>query len=219
MIRLALQKGRHAALRLAEMATDARLGIVTMTPDADIASYPDPEARNARYEPLNYASLRQIAGRLAAGPDDVIYDIGCGMGRVVCYFARRSVKKVVGIDLDAGLLRICEANLARLRDPRSPVELRNGDAAEGDYSDATAVILFNPFGAEVLRLVLAKLQATVQATGRPIRVFYSFPAHQNVFAEFPAFRRTDAFNVLYRTGRMTTLVFTASRFAPEPPTN
>ena len=214
MIRLALQKSRQAALRLAETVTDARLGIATMAPDADIAAHPDPQARNARYEPLNYPSLDRIAARLAAGPDDVIYDIGCGMGRVVCYFARLPVKKVVGVDLDAGLLRICEENLARLRGRKSPVELRNVDATEGDYSDATAVILFNPFGAEVLRLVLAKLQATVQATGRPIRVFYTFPVHQDVFAEFPAFRQTDAFNAFYRSGRMGTLVFTASRFAP-----
>jgi hypothetical protein len=95
LIRSALQKARQAALRLIEMATDARLSIVTMTATADIASHPDPQARNARYEPLNYASLDLIAKRLGAGPQDVIYDIGCGMGRVVCYFARLPVKKVV----------------------------------------------------------------------------------------------------------------------------
>lgn len=203
-------------MRLAEAATDARLGIVTMTPDADVASHPDPLARNARYEPLNYPSLDGIAGRLAAGPDDVIYDIGCGMGRVVCYFARLPVKKVVGVDLDADLLRACEANLARLPGRKSPVELRNIDATEGEYSDATAVILFNPFGAEVLRAVLAKLQATAQVTGRPIRVYYAFPAHKQVFAEFPAFHQTDAFTAPYRTGRMDTLVFTASPLAQAP---
>jgi cyclopropane fatty-acyl-phospholipid synthase-like methyltransferase len=209
MIRRALRKTRQMALRLANAATDARLGIVTMTPDADIASHPDPEARNARYEPLNYPSLEQIARRLAAGPDEVIYDIGCGMGRVVCYFARHRVKKVVGVDLDADLLRACEQNLTRLRGRKAPVELRNIDATEGDYSDATAVILFNPFGAEVLRAVLAKLQATVQANGRAISLYYAFPAHKQVFAEFPAFRQTDAFSALYRTGRMDTLVFQA----------
>src|SRR3982751_1581272 len=107
MIRLALQKTRQTALRLADTATDARLGITPMVPGAGVAPLPDPQARNARYEPLNYASLKEIAGRLAAGPDDVIYDIGCGMGRGVCYFARLKVKKVVGGDLDAGLLQTC----------------------------------------------------------------------------------------------------------------
>jgi hypothetical protein len=71
------------------------------------------------------------------------------------------------------------------------------------------VILFNPFGTEVLRLVLAKLQATVLATGRTIRVFYAFPVHKEVFAEFPAFRQTDAFSALYRTGRINILTFEA----------
>jgi SAM-dependent methyltransferase len=210
MIRLALQKTRQTALRLADTATDARLGITTMVPEAAVVSLPDPQARNARYEPLNYASLKEIAGRLAAGPDDVIYDIGCGMGRVVCYFARLKVKKVVGVDLDAGLLQTCRENLVRLRGRNASVELRNIDATEGDYSDATAVILFNPFGVEVLRLVLAKLQETVRRTRKPIRIYYAYPVHKQVFAEFPIFRQTDAFSALYGTGRMNILAFEAT---------
>lgn len=210
MIRQLLRKARQAALRLADGATDARLGITAMVPEAAVADHPDPLARNARYEPLNYSSLKAIAERLAPDADDVIYDIGCGLGRVVCYFARRPVKKVIGVDLDAGLLQTCRENLIRLRGRKAPVELRNIDAAEGDYSDATAVVLFNPFGAEVLRRALAKLQATVRATDRPIRIYYAFPVHRQVFDEFPVFRQTDAFSALCRTGRLNILAFEAA---------
>ena len=35
-------------------------------------------------------------------PADTVIDIGCGMGRALCLFARRNVRKCIGIEYDPG---------------------------------------------------------------------------------------------------------------------
>src|SRR3954447_17710520 len=51
------------------------------------------------YEPLDYPLLVRCLGALDLNKDDVVFEIGCGMGRVVCLLARRHIRKCVGIEL------------------------------------------------------------------------------------------------------------------------
>jgi precorrin-6B methylase 2 len=77
---------------------------------------------------------------------DVVMDIGCGMGRVLCVFARRRLKKCIGIEFSGELAGIAERNARALRGRRAPIEIRIGDAAEADYTEGTIFWIYNPFG-------------------------------------------------------------------------
>ena len=74
------------------------------------------------------------------GPGDVVYDLGCGDGRVLVEAARRGAR-AVGVDLDPQ--RIAEAREnARAAGVLDRVELRVGDLFQTDVRPATVVMLF-----------------------------------------------------------------------------
>jgi SAM-dependent methyltransferase len=80
--------------------------------------------------------------RLAGvGPRDVVYDLGCGDGRIVIAAAQRFGARGVGVDLDANLINQAEAN-ARAAGVERRVKFLVQDALTVDVSDATVVTLY-----------------------------------------------------------------------------
>jgi ribosomal protein L11 methylase PrmA len=75
------------------------------------------------------------------GPRDVVYDLGCGDGRIVIEAARLHGARAVGVDIDAGLIAQANAN-ARKAGVEDRVTFRVQDAMTVDLSDATVVTLY-----------------------------------------------------------------------------
>jgi SAM-dependent methyltransferase len=75
------------------------------------------------------------------GPDDVIYDLGCGDGRIVIAAARRFGARGVGIDIDPVLIGRATAN-AQTAGVDDRVTFRVQDALTVDVSEATVVSLY-----------------------------------------------------------------------------
>ena len=73
--------------------------------------------------------------------DDVVYDLGCGDGRIVVAAARDRGARGVGIDIDPE--RIAEANtLAQREGVADRVIFLQEDLFEADFRDATVVMLY-----------------------------------------------------------------------------
>ena len=73
--------------------------------------------------------------------DDVIYDLGCGDGRILIETAQRYGSRGVGIDYDPE--RIAEARaIAKRRGLEHLVTFRQEDALTTDVSEATVVTLY-----------------------------------------------------------------------------
>ena len=73
--------------------------------------------------------------------NDVVYDLGCGDGRIVIAAARDFGARGVGVDIDPQ--RIAEANAnAEQAGVQHLVEFIEQDAMESDVSDATVVTLY-----------------------------------------------------------------------------
>jgi hypothetical protein len=70
-----------------------------------------------------------------------------------------------------------------MRFRKSPIEFRCIDAAEAYYTDGTLYILFNPFGEEILRVVLQRIRQTLTDKPRKIRIGYLNPVHESVLKE------------------------------------
>jgi SAM-dependent methyltransferase len=73
--------------------------------------------------------------------DDVVYDLGCGDGRIPIAAARTYGARGVGIDIDPARIAESRAN-ARAAGVEHLVEFRLGDALAADVSPATVVTLF-----------------------------------------------------------------------------
>jgi len=73
--------------------------------------------------------------------DDVLYDLGCGDGRIVVAAAMERAATAVGIDMDPR--RIAEANaLAKAVNVEHRVKFIQDDLLTVDFSDATVVTLY-----------------------------------------------------------------------------
>ena len=72
---------------------------------------------------------------------DVVYDLGCGDGRIVVAAAKGPGARGVGIDIDPE--RIAEATaLARREGVSDRVTFILGDLFQADFHDATVVMLY-----------------------------------------------------------------------------
>jgi len=86
-----------------------------------------------------------------ANKDSVIYDIGCGDGRIVVAAAKKYGARGVGIDIDPVRIKESKAN-AKASGVEKLVKFREEDATKTDISPATIVTLYLlPESNELLR--------------------------------------------------------------------
>jgi ubiquinone/menaquinone biosynthesis C-methylase UbiE len=72
---------------------------------------------------------------------DVLYDLGCGDGRIVITAAREHGARGVGIDINPARISEARENAAKAG-VTDKVEFKVGDLFEADFSDATVVTLY-----------------------------------------------------------------------------
>lgn len=89
--------------------------------------------------PAVVSEMLRLAG---AGPNDVVYDLGSGDGRIVIAAARDfKVKKGTGIDLDPELVTLATKN-AKDAGVADRVSFARGDIFKMDFKDATVLTLY-----------------------------------------------------------------------------
>jgi hypothetical protein len=169
---------------------DRRLGIDTVPPDTNSAKAGSgPAGAGSQfndavaYDVMDYPLIGRFLKPLHLTQHDVLFDIGCGMGRLLCVAARCRIAGCVGIEIEEWLVAKARANAASLRPPKAPIEIRHGDAVTADYSGGTVYCMFNPFGAATLQAVLKRIEHSLQSNPRTIRIGYNHPAHEQVLAE------------------------------------
>jgi ribosomal protein L11 methylase PrmA len=97
--------------------------------------------------------MLKLAG---VGPKDIVYDLGCGDGRIVIDAARIHGARGVGIDIDSRLIAQAQAN-AQKAGVADRVTFRVQDAMTVDVSEATVVTLYLLAASNVkLRPILAR---------------------------------------------------------------
>lgn len=99
-------------------------------PDAQVPYFPSTDEA--------VLGMLKLAG---TGPNDVVYDLGCGDGRIVIAAAREFGARGVGIEIDPAPLRMAVYN-AKKAGVEDRVRFVRGDLFDADIGDATVVTLF-----------------------------------------------------------------------------
>lgn len=122
-----------------------------------------PSAQSASLAPY-VATPEDVVDRMLmlarTGRSDVVYDLGCGDGRIVIAAAQKYGARGVGIDIDEGLIARARA-AAEAAGVSQLVSFRVQDAMTVDVSDATVVTLY------LLAASNAKLRPLITARLRP----------------------------------------------------
>ncbi|HVL67018.1 MAG TPA: class I SAM-dependent methyltransferase [Vicinamibacterales bacterium] len=97
--------------------------------------------QDVRYEPTPLPVVRAMLELAKVGPQDVVYDLGSGDGRIPITAAKEFGARGVGIEIDPSLAARAQANAAAAG-VAGRVEFRVGDMYAADLRDATVVTLF-----------------------------------------------------------------------------
>ncbi|MGQ0512450.1 MAG: methyltransferase domain-containing protein [Betaproteobacteria bacterium] len=96
---------------------------------------------DAPYIQTPYAVVEEMLALAKVGPSDVVYDLGCGDGRIVIAAAEKFGARGVGIDIDPR--RIEDANAAARRaGVAGRVRFAVQDLFQTDFSGASVVSLY-----------------------------------------------------------------------------
>jgi len=93
------------------------------------------------FVPTNQEVVREMLRLGRVGPNDLVYDLGCGDGRIVITAAKEFGARGVGVDLNPE--RVAEAkDNAKRAGVEDKVEFRQQDLFETDFSAATVVTMY-----------------------------------------------------------------------------
>jgi SAM-dependent methyltransferase len=137
------------------------------------------------YIPSSYRDVFAVLDRAGLGPDDVVTDLGCGLGRVAFAASHRGAARVEGVDLIPSLIETANANLARSRLKSRNIRFHARNALDHDLGDTSLLYLFHPFGPEILGEVMEKARKDRRVAGirRPLRIAYVNPIGEAVLNE------------------------------------
>lgn len=186
-----LRAGVLACRHLRDRAMDQFLGIATKPRDA--APHRNQHADSYACEPIDYPLARRLIRAVALAPGDVVYDVGCGMGRIVCLAARQTVTRCVGVEISESFAAAARDNAQRLRSRRSPIDIIHADATTLDYADGTVFFLCNPFGEATMRIVLDRIGRSLASHPRALRIGYANPMHEDLLQESGWLQRYDEY--------------------------
>ena len=100
-----------------------------------------PRSPDVPYVPTKQEVVEEMLRLAGVKPGDVVYDLGCGDGRIVITAAQKFGARGIGVDINPQ--RIAEANAnARRAGVEKEVTFGLGDLFEADIREATVVTLY-----------------------------------------------------------------------------
>jgi SAM-dependent methyltransferase len=132
---------KRARLKLIALAMAFLAGMATAQVPARKPSAGSPRAPDVAYEPSEMSVVRSMLRLAKVGKTDVVYDLGCGDGRIPIVAAREFGARGVCVDIDPKRTAAAIANAFKAG-VGERVEVRNEDLFETEIVGATVVMLF-----------------------------------------------------------------------------
>ncbi len=105
------------------------------------ASFTNPVEKDVPYVATEEEVVAEMLRMAAVTENDVVYDLGCGDGRIVTTAAKQYGARGVGIDIDPVRIAESRAN-AKASGVSDHVRFIEGDLFDADLSQATVVTLY-----------------------------------------------------------------------------
>jgi SAM-dependent methyltransferase len=93
------------------------------------------------YEPTSYEIAEEMLRMANVKKDDLVYDLGCGDGRIVIMAVKERGARGIGVDLDPQRIKESVEN-ARKAGVTDKVRFFNQDLFKTDFRDATVMMLY-----------------------------------------------------------------------------
>jgi len=145
-----------------------------------------------------YLVIMEIFRRLHLQDKDILIDVGCGTGRVVCMASRQRIDGAFGVELLEEPAKLAKRNLLTMRGKKArKFDIYTGNILNYDNQEANIYFLFNPFGKKTLSEFLKKI-INNRDFSRSIRIVYYNPKHHDVMISCPGVCFLDNWRILGR---------------------
>ncbi len=114
-----------------------------VVPVVALAQIPDDFKCRIIYVPTEETVVEKMFEMAKVNKDDVVFDLGCGDGRIVCLAAKKFGAKGVGVDIDPERIKDCMKTMKKYGVTKDLVDIRQGDALKvKDLERATVIMLY-----------------------------------------------------------------------------
>jgi len=158
--------------------------------------------KSVGYDASERNAVLNVMSNLEIRAGDRLLDIGVGKGITLYWLKDFPFQKIDGLEISPKLAEIARKNIDKLKLKKSEVFTQDASAFNG-YDDYNYYYLYNPFGSDILKKVLAKIQQSIEQNPRTIRLIYCLPNAIEAFDEYPIFQLEKEFKIRHRI-----LVFT-----------
>ena len=128
------------------------------------------------YEPTPYCVLERLVSGGWIREQDVVLDYGCGKGRVDFFLSYRAKAKTIGIEYDEHIFRIAQENLENTISRVKPQFVLENAENFAVPPEVNRCYFFNPFSAEILHKVMARILESYYENPRELFLFFYYPA-------------------------------------------
>lgn len=128
--------------------------------------------RGAPWVPSSMSTVHKMLDLAEVKPDELVYDLGCGDGRVIITAVRRYQARAVGIELDPLRWLWCQA-LVTVLGFRDRISIHFGDIFNHDLSKADVVVCY--LLPETNQKLQVKLLEELKPGTRVVSNTYLFP--------------------------------------------
>jgi SAM-dependent methyltransferase len=121
------------------------LSLVTLSTQVQGSDDKDKEEFKCRiiYVPTPQTVVDKMLDMAKVAKKDVVFDLGCGDGRVVCTAAKKFGAKGVGVDIDPARIKDCMETMKKFEVTEKQVDIRQGDALKvKDLERASVIMLY-----------------------------------------------------------------------------
>ena len=95
------------------------------------------------YVPTEQVVVEKMLEMAKVKKDDIVFDLGCGDGRIVCTAAKKYGSKGVGVDIDPARIKDSMETMRKFEVTKDLVDIRQGDALKvKDLEKATVIMLY-----------------------------------------------------------------------------
>jgi len=138
------------------------------------------------YVPTPQVVVEKMLDMVKVTGKDVVYDLGCGDGRIVCTAAKKFGARGVGVDIDPDRIKDCKETMRKFGVTKDRVDIRQGDALKVKDLDKATVVTFYmlPEFMEKLEPQVKKLKAGTRLVAHDYP-FPNMPADQTIEFEGP----------------------------------
>jgi hypothetical protein len=133
------------------------------------------------YVPTPESVVEKMLDMAKVTKNDIVYDLGCGDGRIVCLAAKKYGAKGVGVDIDPARIKDCMETMKKYGVTKEQVDIRQGNALKVKDLERATVIEFY-----MLPEFMEKLEPQVWGEKRRIKKGTRLVAHDYPFPNWKA---------------------------------